>query len=100
MNLPRQYDREAEILKALAHPVRLAIIDALAKGSMCVRELTELVGLDVSTVSKHLSVLRHAGLVVSSKTKNQVFYQLRTPCVLNFFTCVTQVQREGQDINR
>ena len=83
--------RRAEILKALAHPSRLMMVDELAKGERCVCELQELVGADMSTVSKHLTVLKKAGLVESEKRGLQVFYTLLSPCVLNFFTCVESV---------
>ena len=50
-----------------------------------------MVGTDVSTVSKHLSVLKNAGLVPDEKRGSQVFYSLRVPCILNFFSCVEAV---------
>ncbi len=84
-------ERRANILKALAHPSRLMMVDELANGERCVCELQELVGADISTVSKHLTVLKKAGLVESEKRGLQVFYTLLSPCVLNFFTCVESV---------
>ena len=81
----------AKVLKALAHPTRLFIVEELEKEERCVCDLTKLIGADVSTVSKHLSVLRQAGIVVDDKRGNQVFYQLRVPCILNFFGCVESV---------
>ena len=91
-------DARAKILKAMAHPSRLLIIEELSQGERCVCELTEMVGADVSTVSKHLSVLKQAGLVIDDKRGNQVFYQLRVPCILNFFGCVESVlEAQHQD---
>jgi ArsR family transcriptional regulator len=87
-------ETRAAILKALAHPMRLFMIEQLADKSYCVFELTEMVGLDVSTVSKHLSILRNAGLVSVQKRGKQVFYSLRIPCALNFLDCVEAVLRE------
>ncbi len=78
-------------MKAMAHPSRLFIIDELSRGERCVNELTELVGHDVSTVSKHLSILKKAGIVEDEKRGLQVFYRLKIPCVLNFFHCVESV---------
>jgi len=78
-------------MKALAHPTRLFILDELSRGERCVCELTEMVGADISTVSKHLSVLRNAGIVRDDKRGAQVFYSLRVPCALDFFTCVESV---------
>lgn len=81
----------ARVLKAMAHPTRLFIIEELAKAERCVCDLTEQIGADVSTVSKHLSVLKQAGIVFDDKRGNQVFYRLRVPCILNFFGCVESV---------
>jgi len=78
----------AEIFKALGHPARLAMVVALGKGERCVCELQELVGSDMSTVSKHLTVLRSVGLVEADKRGKQVFYSLRLPCTLGFVDCV------------
>jgi len=94
--LDERYRVQAEILKALAHPARLAMIEALAGGEKCVNELREVVDLDMSTVSKHLAILRHVGIVTDQKRGNQVFYRLRTPCVLNFFQCIIDVQKSVQ----
>ena len=84
-------ERRATILKALAHPSRLMMVEALADGKKCVCELQKLVGADMSTVSKHLSVLKRAGLVECERRGLQVFYTLLSPCVLNFFSCVESV---------
>ncbi len=90
------YERKAQIIKALAHPSRLMIVDALAEGEKCVHELTEVVGSDMSTVSKHLSVMKAAGIVVDRKQGLQVIYRLRVPCILNFFGCVDAVLRANE----
>ncbi len=87
----QHFTERAHIIKAMAHPVRLFFIEELARQERCVCELTEMVGLDISTVSKHLSVLKNAGLVVDDKRGNQVFYRLQTPCILNFFGCIEAV---------
>lgn len=84
-------DARAGVLKAMAHPTRLFIIEELEKEERCVCDLTEQIGADVSTVSKHLSVLKQAGIVIDDKRGNQVFYRLRVPCILNFFGCVESV---------
>ena len=87
-------DARAKVLKAMAHPSRLFILEELEKGEHCVCDLTDKIGADVSTVSKHLSVLKQAGIVSDEKRGNQVFYQLRVPCILNFFDCVETVLSE------
>jgi ArsR family transcriptional regulator len=87
-------EARARVMKALAHPTRLFIVDELSRGERCVCELTEAIGADVSTVSKHLSVLKRAGIVCHDKRGVQVFYRLRVPCILNFFGCVEAVIEE------
>jgi DNA-binding transcriptional ArsR family regulator len=86
-----RYRERARIIKAMAHPSRLAMIDALAEGERCVCELQQIVGSDMSTVSKHLAVLRNAGIVQDRKCGLQVFYRLRVPCIVQFFGCVEAV---------
>ena len=84
-------EARAKIIKEMAHPTRLFIVDELSRQERCVCELTEMIGADVSTVSKHLTVLRNAGIVQDEKRGTMVFYSLRVPCVLNFFSCVESV---------
>ncbi len=77
-----RFETRAAILKALAHPVRLFMIEELSKKSHCVCDLTEMVGLDVSTVSKHLSILKNAGLVnVEKKRKTGILQPPHALCV-------------------
>ena len=86
-----KYAVRAKIIKAMGHPTRLFLVDVLSKGERSVLDLTKMVGDDVSTISKHLSVLKGSGIVVDEKRGSQVFYSLRVPCVLNFFSCVESV---------
>ncbi len=86
-----RYAARAAIVKAMSHPTRLFIVDELSRDERCVCELTEMIGDDISTVSKHLTVLKNAGIVAGEKRGMQVFYSLRVPCVLNFFSCVESV---------
>jgi ArsR family transcriptional regulator len=85
------FEARARIVKALAHPSRLFIVDRLAEREHCVRELTCLVEADVSTISKHLSILKNAGIIKDEKRGTSVYYSLSVPCVLNFFSCVESV---------
>jgi len=89
----RAYEERAKIIKALAHPSRLIIVDALTDGEKCVCELRQLVGSDMSTVSKHLSVMKEAGIVDDRKVGQQVFYSLRCPCIVSFLGCVEDVMK-------
>ncbi len=86
-----QYIARANIIKAIAHPSRLFIIEELNKSEKCVNELTEMIGADTSTVSKHLSVLKNAGLVFDEKRGNSIYYHLKVPCILDFISCVETV---------
>ena len=84
-------ERRVAVIKALAHPSRLAIAEALQGGEQCVCDLRELVGSDLSTVSKHLSLMREAGLVEMEKRGVNVYYRLRCPCLLSFFESVVSL---------
>ncbi len=87
-----KYEARAKIIKALAHPARLMIVDELAqRGERCVCELTELVGSDMSTVSRHLAQLKEAGLVEFEKRGQMAFYRLRVKCLPKFFECIESV---------
>ncbi len=92
-------ETRARILKALGHPSRLFIVEKLAEKPYCVCELTEMVGADTSTVSKHLSLLKNAGIVSVRKVGTTVYYSLEAPCVVRLLQCVEAVARrtlEGQ----
>ena len=82
---------KTKVLKALAHPARLWMVEQLEGRERCVCELVDGLGLDFSTVSKHLLVLKNAGVVADDKRGKQVFYFLKVPCVLNFMHCVEAV---------
>lgn len=88
------FEERALVMKAMAHASRLLIVDELSRGERCVCELTELVGHDISTVSKHLAVLKRVGIVADEKRGLQVYYRLKTPCILSFFGCIESVLRE------
>lgn len=90
-----QFEARARIIKAMAHPSRLFIVDELSRGERCVCELTALVGADISTVSKHLSILKNIGIVADRKDGLMVYYRLKVPCIMQFFECVEAVQQAG-----
>ena len=89
-----KYMQMAQIMKAMAHPTRLFILDRLKEREHCVCELQALIKADMSTVSKHLSVLRQAGIIANRKENNQVFYRLLCPCVLDVYQCMIDVNRQ------
>jgi len=92
-----KYEARAQVMKAMSHPTRLFMVEVLSRSQRCVCELTEMVGSDISTISKHLSVLKSAGIVADEKRGTQVFYSLRIPCVLKFFSCVESVLRANAE---
>ena len=95
--LHARYQARAKVIKALAHPTRLLIVDQIADQEKCVCELRELIGADMSTVSKHLSVLKEAGVVSDEKRGLMVFYRLRVPCILNLFGCIEGVLKANAE---
>lgn len=84
-------EHKARVLKALAHPSRLWMVEQLAAGERCVCEFVDAIDADFSTISKHLSVLKQAGVVEDDKRGKQVFYRLKVPCVLKFMSCIEAV---------
>lgn len=92
-----RFEARARVMKAMAHPTRLYIVDELARGERCVHELTEMIGADMSTVSKHLSVLKSVGIVRDEKRGSEVYYSLRMGCVLGFFDCIEAVLAGGDE---
>ena len=86
-----KFEMMAKVSKALAHPARLYIVHKLNEQEYCVNELTEMIGSDISTVSKHLRILKEAGIIIDEKRGNCVYYNLLTRCVLNIFSCVMNV---------
>jgi len=84
-------DLKAEVLKALGHPTRLLIVEMLGDGEKCVCEINKAIAADHSTVSKHLSILKKAGVLTDRKQGLKVYYKLEVPCILKFIGCITSV---------
>lgn len=93
----RVLERRAAVFKALGHPDRLRILEDLAGGERCVCDLVESVGSSWSTVSRHLSVLKEAGVLEDEKRGLQVFYRLALPCVPSFMECL-DAARKGEPV--
>ncbi len=89
--LPPQYEARAKIIKALAHPSRLFIVEELQKKERSVGELADMIGSDQSTISKHLSILKTEGLVFDERQGTTILYHLKCPCILSFIGCVEEV---------
>ncbi len=82
---------QAEIFKALGHPSRLLIVKSLAQGELCVCEIQKIVKSDLSTVSKHLSVLKNAHIVTSRRAGTSIYYQLAICCLPTFLKCTENI---------
>ena len=87
----KKYKKRSETIKALAHPTRLFIIDFLSDGEKCVCEIVKQVGADISTVSKHLLLMKNAGLLEDEKRGLNVFYRVVCPCVSKLFDCIESI---------
>lgn len=91
MNEEIKLEREALIFKALGHKSRLLIVKALANGPLCVCKIQEIVSKDISTVSKHLGVLKDAGIVTSEKRGTSIYYSLSICCLSSFIECCDNI---------
>jgi DNA-binding transcriptional ArsR family regulator len=94
------FEKQAEVAKALAHPLRLAIVNFLEDGPQCVCDIAGHVGSERSNVSRHLAVMVNAGLLKYRKEGLNVIYSLACPCVLEFFSCVAGVLKQQAEDNQ
>jgi len=98
-NKQQIFEKQAQIAKAISHPLRIAVLDFLQAGPQCVCDIAEHLGSERSNVSRHLSVMTNAGVLESRKEGLKVIYTLKTPCILEFFSCVTDVLRQQVEDN-
>lgn len=95
------FERQAEVAKAIAHPLRIAIVNFLKDGEQCVCDIAEHIGSERSNVSRHLSVMLNAGLLEYRKEGLKVIYRLKCACIVDFFSCVSRVlKQQAQDNER
>jgi DNA-binding transcriptional ArsR family regulator len=81
---------KANIFQALAHPTRIALVEALRVGELSAGQLIDSLGLEQANASQHLSVLRSKQVVVNRREGNQVFYSLRDPALINVLDILKQ----------
>ncbi|UCG56590.1 MAG: winged helix-turn-helix transcriptional regulator [Phycisphaerales bacterium] len=93
-------EKQAEIAKAIAHPLRIAIVDFLKDGEQCVCDIAEYVDSERSNVSRHLSVMVGAGILESRKEGLKVLYRLKCACIVEFFSCVSEVIKQEARENK
>ena len=94
------FEKQAEIAKAIAHPLRIAVVNFLKDGEQCVCDIAEHIGSERSNVSRHLSVMLNASLLEYRKEGLKVIYRLKTPCILDFFSCVSRVLKQQVKDNK
>jgi DNA-binding transcriptional ArsR family regulator len=99
MNMPESkkrllFQKQAQVAQAIGHPLRLEIIDFLKDGEQCVCDIAEQIGAERSNVSRHLSVMVAAGVLEHRKEGLKVIYKLKCPCILDFFSCMSNVLRQ------
>jgi len=94
------FAKQAEIAKAIGHPLRLAIIDFLKDGPQCVCDIAEHIGAERSNVSRHLSVMVAAGVLEHRKQGLKVIYWLKCSCIVDFFSCISGVLKQQATENR
>jgi DNA-binding transcriptional ArsR family regulator len=88
------FEKQAEIVKAITHPIRIAIVDFLKDGEQCVCNIAEHIGSEQSNVSRHLSVMVSSGVLEHRKVGLKVIYWLKCPCILDFFSCITTILKQ------
>ena len=96
----KRYEARAKIAKAMAHPSRLLMLDLLQNREMCVSELTDKVGADQSTVSKHLAVLKDVGLIGVRKEGALSYYRVTCGCLDGFFSCLESVLKSDVELRK
>ena len=84
-------DQKVAILKGIAHPVRLAVVEALADSEMCVCDIAEMFHFDRTTISKHLSLMKNLGILEDRKEGLKVYYSLRIRCLPSMLSCIEKV---------
>jgi DNA-binding transcriptional ArsR family regulator len=94
------FQKQARIAQAIAHPLRLEIIDFLKDGPQCVCDIAEHIRSERSNVSRHLSLMVSAGILEHRKAGLKVIYKLKCPCILDFFSCISGVLKEQAAENK
>ena len=82
---------KAEVLRSLAHPLRLKIVEFLKSGEKCVCEIVQEVKAERTGISKHLSILYKSGILCFRKDGKKILYKLQMPCALNFLDCAEDI---------
>lgn len=94
----KKFAEDAALFKALSHPTRLFILHQIDTKKLSVRELSQMAGIDISTMSKHLDILKKNNIIEGEKVKNYIYYNLAMPCVLDFMKCARTAARKSREL--
>jgi len=89
------YKFKTDVIKALANPIRLMIVDCLKDGEKNVSELIAIIEEEQSNISKHLAVLKNQGFIKDRKAGLNVYYSLKICCIKDFFGCLDEMISEN-----
>jgi DNA-binding transcriptional ArsR family regulator len=88
---PEQLERASNMLKAIAHPLRIAILNHLENGKkLTVTEIHELLNIEQSTTSHHLGILKDKGVLASQRDGKNTFYYLKHDNLANIIDCISK----------
>ncbi len=93
-----KFDQLAAIIRATAHPVRLFLLETLMGNRYCVKELTDMLPYDLSTISRHLKQMKSSGLLLDEREGNCVYYRIQCDCVRRYFDAAMSILKSN--INR
>ena len=93
-----KFDQLAAIIRATAHPVRLFLLETLMDNRYCVKELTDMLPYDLSTISRHLKQMKSSGLLLDEREGNCVYYRIQCDCVRRYFDAAMSILKSN--INR
>lgn len=88
-------ERKTRILKGIAHPVRITIVEMLADKELCACEIAEQFSLDRTTVSKHLALMRELDILEDRRDGQNIYYSLKMGCLLSVLKCIDGVVKKG-----
>jgi DNA-binding transcriptional ArsR family regulator len=86
-----QAKAKADVLKALGHPVRVLMLEALSRGDRCVNDMRVLAAISQPSISRHLAWLKRAGIVTERRAGPRVYHHLACPCMLQALRCADAV---------
>ncbi|MDD3014060.1 MAG: metalloregulator ArsR/SmtB family transcription factor [Candidatus Gastranaerophilales bacterium] len=89
------YKMKTDIIKALANPIRLMIVDCLLSGEKSVSEIIQTTGEEQSNISKSLGILKAQGLIKDRKNGMNVYYSLKVCCMAEFFSCLNRIIQDN-----